>query len=74
MSWKDGYWEGSMRDGYPESYFEGGQFKYPWQKDGSGSGSLAQSGRAGSSNISESLVQIHHDPQLIKKNKVLDIH
>ena len=32
MAWKDGYWTGPLRDGYPESYFESGSFQFPWQK------------------------------------------
>jgi len=31
--WVDGYWQGKMRDGYPESYFESGRFEYPWEKN-----------------------------------------
>jgi len=33
MSWQDGYWVGNMIDGYPASYTEDGQFKFPWQKN-----------------------------------------
>lgn len=32
-AWKDGYWDGPMKDGYPSSYFDKGHMEYPWQKD-----------------------------------------
>jgi hypothetical protein len=31
--WKDGYWIGKLKDGYPESYFdENGKFRFPWDR------------------------------------------
>jgi glucan phosphorylase len=32
--WKDGYWQGEMKDGYPSSYFdENDNFSYPWERN-----------------------------------------
>jgi hypothetical protein len=33
--WKDGYWHGPMRDGYPVTFFggeDGNRFQFPWEK------------------------------------------
>jgi len=29
--WVDGYWNGSLVDGYPASYFDSGRFEFPWE-------------------------------------------
>jgi len=32
--WVDGYWQGSMQDGYPACYFdENNHFSFPWEKN-----------------------------------------
>ena len=32
--WVDGYWQGNLKDGYPETYYnERGVFTFPWQNN-----------------------------------------
>lgn len=34
MPWIDGYWVGSLKDGYPPDYFdENDNFRFLWEKD-----------------------------------------
>ena len=57
-SWKDGYWTGDMKDGYPSDYYdENDKLTFPWEKNLSSSSSIEDGDTSKEVEITKFLLQ-----------------